>query len=314
MKYDQVVREGLEKLNEFGICVYRNFRNHPNLLEKFKMAYNALELEYQLRCQNPNAEGCLKGFKAVFKREPQGRECDPGDGNKKIRMISKEDPHSGAALIADYMYSAARVLDPDQCVVQGQLNHGECGDPVMQSCLLEDKEPKEGYNGESQDEHVDIIVFHTPTGEQKAEGMQNCNLKLAVEGGVNSHFFDFHGDYSLAIYPGMHKLARECLIFYRENHQHLRKNARNEIDLQGLIIDGIVRHLEKTFSDLQPESLSPVFFRCLEGDIIRINSILPHYGLPLHAIKKNIRGFLLTSKMVVQDVCSTNWKRFDFLF
>ncbi len=302
--------QGLLRADEIfhinGICIYRNTNRpetHPMLCEKFKMAKIAIHSEYERRKQDPDSENNLQ-FQLVFKGESIDGKMNARDGCKTICMVTLRDKNAPAALMASYMYDSVRILAPVQIVVQG---HGD-GDPVMESCLLEDKAPAKGYRGDPQDVHADIVLFHIPTGDKSAEGMQPCNVQRALDGDVNSWFFVMHDGYCLAYYPGMKDKSLECLRYFRDHYQTLRLQIRehdpdcNEETLRGLVIDYIVHHLESTFPDLEPQSHSPVFIRCFEGDIIRLNSVVPHFGLPLHETENNIRGFLLTQNMVSQDL------------
>ncbi len=303
---------------EHGICIYRDLiENHPELREKYTKAREEIDNEYVLRNQNPKAKHLLDFSPSVFKTEPKKKgDVDAGDRRKKICMIKKDDENLAAASMAGYMYSAVNVLDEFQVVVQGQVTadstNGRCKDPVMQACLLEDTAPAKGNRGEIQDDHVDAVIFLSPTGDKGAEGMQRCNAVCALEGNVNSWFFAIHDDYQLAFWPGMHELARACLQFFYENGSQLILDIKelhpqgDENELRRLIIDKIVCHLESTYSHLEPQSFSPVFCRFKAGDIIRLNSIMPHFGLPLHENAKNIRGFLLTSHKVIHIEFITN--------
>ncbi len=301
----QGIHKGNEIFQEHGLCIYNNIRGvQSQLFTKYNEARKQLDNEYERRELSPK-ENLFLQFKSVFKGEQKGGKWNPGDGCKKIYMIHPGDRNSVASAMSSYMNEALGVIDPEQCVVQGQL-HGECGDPVMQACLLADEEPKKGNRAEPQDEHIDAILFHTPTGDKSAEGMQHCNVTMVLKGGVNSWFFDMHGGYCLAVYPKMVKLSMACIQYFHDNVHSIRNTNQGlpENEMRDIIVDHIVQHLEKEFSDLQPESHAPVYLRCVEGDIIRLNSIVPHFGLPLHKEKKNTRGFLLTSKKVIQQVCS----------
>jgi hypothetical protein len=190
----------------------------------------------------------------------------------------------------------------------------------VQACLIKDTAPSKGNNGEIQDVHMDAVFLHSPTGDKGAEGLQHCNAERALQGKVNSWFFPFQNDYALAFYPRMHKLAGNCLQYFSDNYPELCRKFKeqdpecNESEIRTRFLDNIVHYLESNDSDLEAQSYSAVFGRFEAGDIIRINSILPHFGLPLHEIENNIRGFLFTSQSVIQVVFFHKLQTFDHCF
>jgi hypothetical protein len=300
--FTQDMKSAYKIFEENGFVVYSNIRNvQTQLNTKYNEVRKQLDEEYDRRKRNPKGNDLLQ-FKSVFKGEGT---WNPGDGCKKICAIAPGDPNAAASSMNSYIGESLRVIDPDQCVVQGQL-YGERGDPVMQTCFLEDKKPRKGSREEPQDEHVDANVAQTPTGDKNSEGLQRCNVQQVLKGGVISWFFSVYSGYCLGVYPNIVQQSKACVQYFHDNVDKIKESYRDENlsedEMRQRIVDHIVQHLEKEFSDLKPDSLAPVFIRCDEGDIIRLNSIVPHFGLPLHKSRKNIRGFALTSTKVIQQV------------